>query len=244
MGLFLVCGLGVGLPHTYWHRLGDVQVFEGPDRVVLFVEVERAMRWPGLLPRPPWNFAAAFLRIDVFPDGRVERTALQSDLEGHITFNTILYAAVRLADGFYLLENPSYAPRPVYRLGPDRIDKLSSEEVIRATGEDVLHASGDIFDLSSVDAISARRGWRRLPDHWGRDYFGHPIDSTRHGVRLRHVNVWAREDSPESIVAESLPPDNHWPRTLIEVDRRRWRSYKDPADRAYLQARYVASPAR
>src|SRR4051812_44690657 len=122
--------VGVGLPNTYWHCLGDVQVFAGPDRVVLFVEVERAMRWPGLLSRPPHDFAAAFLRIDVFPDGRVERTALRSDLDVDITFNTNLYAAVHLADGFYLLENPSYAPRPVYRLGPDRIDRLSPKEEV------------------------------------------------------------------------------------------------------------------
>jgi hypothetical protein len=222
-------------------------VLEGPDRVVLFVEVERAMRWPGLLQSHPHNYAAAFLRIDVFPDGRVERAALRSDLKGHITFNTNLYAAVRLADGFYLLEDPSYAPRPVYRLGQDRIDRLSSDNVVKARGKDIMTASGNLFDLSKVDAISSGRGWRRLNPESCRGPFWHlsdPIDSTRQGVRLRHVGGEFNEDATESIIAESLSLANRWVRILVEVDTRRWKSYKAPGDRAYLRARYAASPAR
>ena len=90
--LFLVGVCGLGLPTTYWHALGYAQVFEGPDRVVLFVEVQQAMEWPGFLMTPGYYNAVAFFRIDVFPDGRVERTALQCDLEGEITLNTNLYA--------------------------------------------------------------------------------------------------------------------------------------------------------
>ena len=113
-------------------------------------------------------------------------------LSGHITFNTNLYAAVHLADGFYLLENPSDAPRPVYRLSPGRIDRLSTEDATRAAGEDVLLASGDVSDLSQIDAISAKRGWRRLnePGHGLYKVSSDPIDSTRHRVRLRHVGGW------------------------------------------------------
>ena len=175
------------------------------------------------------------------------RTALPFDLEGHITFNTNLYAVVRLADGFYLLENPSYAPRPVYRLGPNRIDRLSSEEVDRVTGNDVVQASGKYFDLSKVDEISSQRGWRRLNHEPGDGPFlliSDHIDSTQLGVRLRHVGHSWDEDSSESIVAESLSPTDRWTRTLIDVDTRRWTSYEDPRDRAYLRARYAASPAR
>jgi hypothetical protein len=59
------------------------------------------------------------------------------------------------------------------------------------------------------------------------------------------VGGWlAAEDVPESIIAESLSSANGWSRTLINVDSRRWKSYKDPGDRAYLRARYTASPAR
>jgi hypothetical protein len=240
----VVCGLGVGLPNTYWHRLGYVQVLEGPDRVVLFVEVNRAMRWPGLIARHSHNFAAAFLRIDVFPDGRIERTTLSSDLEDRLTFNTNLYVVVHLADGFYLLKD---AARPVYRLGPDRVDRLSSEEAVRATGNEVLHARTALFDLSRLDAISARRGWRRLNHEPGNGPYllrSDSIDSTRHGVRLRHTGGWLNPDAPESIIAESFSSTQRWTRTLIEVDTRRWTSYKAPSDRAYLRATYAASPAR
>jgi hypothetical protein len=243
--ILIVAANGVGFPKTYWHHIGDVQAFEGPDRVVVFVEVERAMKWPGLLSRPPHNFAAGFLRIDVFPDGRVERTVLYSDLEGHITLNTNLYAVAHLADGFYLLEKPSYAPRPAYRLGPDQVERLSREEATKAAGDETFLAGAHMFDLSKIDAISSRRGWRRLNrDHGGGPYLliADPIDSTSHGMRLRHSGRWM-EDGPETIVAESLSSTDRWTRTLIKVDMRRWESYQHPSDRAYLRARYAASPA-
>jgi hypothetical protein len=249
--LFLLVGVvGVGLPYTYWHHLGHVQAFEGPDRVVLFVEVERAMNRPGLFPGAyPYNFAAALWRIDVFPDGRVERTFLRLDVDDDVTLNTNLYAVVRLADGFYLVRMfGEGAPRPAYRLGPEGILWLPPKEAIRPTGEDVLEASQDPFDLSKVDAVSLRRGWRRFNrDRGGGPYLlsgSDPIDSTRHGVRLRHLPQWFHEEEPESLVAESLSPTDRWARTLIEVDTRRWKSYREPGDRAYVLTKYAASPAR
>ena len=247
--LLLVGVAGLGLPYTYWHRLGYAQVFEGPDRVVLFVEVERAMNRPGLFPGAyPYNFAAALLRIDVFPDGRVERTTFKSNLGDELTFNTNLYAVVRLADGFYLAKMFGDAQMPTYRLGPDRIEALSSSEALVAKGQDILQASNDPFDLSGVDAVSLRNGWRRLnhePGHGPYLLIGpDPLESTRHGLRFRHVPRWLGESEPESIVAESLSPTDRWTRTLIEVDTRHWRAYKSPGDRAYLRAKYTASPAR
>jgi hypothetical protein len=240
---------GLGLPYTYWHRLAYVQVFEGPDRVILFVEVAREMDRPGLFPGAyPYHFAAALLRIDVFPDGRVERTNLGFDCDDGLTFNTNLYALARLADGFYLVKMfGEGAPKPAYRMGPDGRLWPASKEVIRATGQDVARAGRDPFDLSGGDAVSLRRGWRRLSQESGHGPYlliSGPIDSTRHGVRLRHLPRWLREHEPESIVAESISSADRWTRTLIEVDTRRWKSYKDPSDRAYLRARYAASPAR
>lgn len=245
--LLHIFGLGIGQPVTYWHRLGDAQVFEGPDRVVVFIEIERAMQWPGFMDRPPHNYPAAFLRIDVFPDGRVERSELGSDLEGHITFNTNLYAIVRLADGFYLVENPSYAPKPAYSLTAKQIERLTPEEGARATGNDLLRTSDSMFDLSKLDAISAKRGWRRLNHEPGGGPYlliADPVDSTRHGVRLRHVGGMFDVDAPESIVAESLSANKQWNQRLIEVDTRRWKARRNPSDRAYLRERYAASPAR
>jgi hypothetical protein len=249
--LFLLVGvLGLGLPYTYWHRLAEVQAFEGPDRVVLFVEVQRAMNRPGLFPGAyAYDLAAALWRIDVFPDGRVERTPFRLDDVGDdITLNTNLYTVVRLAEGFYLVERwREGRPRPVYRLGPEGIRWLPSKEVIRATGQDVLEASSDPFDLSKVDAISLRRGWRRLNrERGGGPYLrlgSDPIDSARHGLRLWHLPRWWDWDEPESLVAESSSPTDHWTRTLIEVDTRRWKSYREPGDRAYVLSKYAASPA-
>lgn len=249
--VFLFVGVaGLGLPITYWHYLGCGHVFEGLDRVVVFIEVRRAMQWPGFLMTPAYNDPVAFFRIDVFPDGRVERATLRADLGGHITFNTNLYVVVRLADGFYLVENPGYAPRVAYRLGSDRIEPLTSEERTRATGQDVLQAGGGFFDLSRVDAISARRGWHRISGRRGDgpspllSSYSDPIDSTRHGVRLRYAGDPVDRDGLDAIVAESLSPTDRWARTLIEVDTRRWWSYTGPSNLAYLRARYAASPAR
>ncbi len=238
--------MGVGFPNTYWHCIGNVQVFEGPDRVVLFVEVQRGMKWPGLLGRPPHNFAAGFLRIDVFADGRVERTALRSDLKGYITFNTNLYVVVHLADGFYLLESPWHAPRPAYRLGPDQVEPLTEEEARKAVGDETFPTNRNMFDLSKVDAISARRGWRRLNNERLGPFLLHsdPVDSTRHDVRLRHFGGWLSQDEPETIAAESLSSTESWNRTVIKLDTKRWKSYKSPSDRAYLRAQYAASPAQ
>ena len=225
-----------------------MQVFEGPDRVTLFVEIERAMLRPGLFPGAyPYNFAAAFLRIDVFPDGRVERATLRFDRDVDITFNTNLYAVVRLADGFYLVNMFAQPPTPAYRLEADRSEWLSSEDASRAAGHDVLEEGRDLFDLSKVDAVSQSRGWRRLNQEQGGGPYlliSDPIESTRHRVRLRHVGGWLHEDEPDSIVAESLSPTQRWTRTLIEVDTTRWKSYKNPSDRAYLRGRYAASPAK
>ena len=248
--LLLVGVAGLGLPITYWHYLGCGHVFEGPDRVVVFIEVRRAMQWPGFLMTPAYNDPVAFFRIDVFPDGKVERTTLQADLGGHITFNTNLYVVVRLADGFYLVENHQYPGRPAYRLGSDRIEPLTTEERARIAGAEVLESNGSPFDLSRGDAISAGRGWRRIsrgrsdgpsPLFW---QYSDPIDSTRHGVRLRYASDSVDQDGLGSIVAEALSPTNRWSRTLIEVDTRRWWSYTGPSNRAYLRARYAASPAR
>jgi hypothetical protein len=247
--LFVLVGVaGLGLPYVYWHHLRNAQVFEGPDRVTLFLEVERDMRRPGLFPAAyPYRFPAALLRIDVFPDGRFERTTLRFDLDDYITFNTNNYTVVRLADGFYLLTMVGDVPMPAYRLGLDRIEALSSEDAIRATGQDMLQAGRDQFDLSKMDAVSVARGWRRInQEHVGPYQMlgSGPIDSTRLGVRLRHVPRWLHEGEPESIVAESLSPTERWARTLIELDTRPWKAYKSPTDRTYLRTKYVASPAR
>ncbi len=247
--LFLLVGvLGLGFPYTYWHGLGHVQAFEGPDRVVLFVEVERGMNRPGLFPGAyPYLFAAAIGRIDVFLDGRVERTTFRLDVDDDVTVNTNLYVVVRLADGFYLERMfGRHAPTPAYKLEPDGTLSLPSKEAVRTAGPDVIPASNDPFDLSRVDAISLRNGWHRLHDEHGRPYrllALDPIESTRLGIRLGHLPRWPREDEPESLVAESLSPADPWTRTLIEVDTRRWKSYREPSDRAYLRAKYAASPA-
>lgn len=246
--LFLIFGAGVRSPNIYWHHLGDVQAFEGPDRIVLFVEVERAMKWPGLIGRVPHNFAAGFLRIDIFPDGRVERAHLQSDLKGHITLNPSLYAVAHLADGFYLIDEPAFAPKPAYRFGPDRIDPLSSEEAIRAAGEDVLPTRDHFYDFSGLDAISAKRGWQRLQRKSNDWQYPDPvglITSTRHGVKLWQIGKsWGQHDAPQSIIAESLSPTNRWAHTLLELDTRPWKSHKAPGDRDYLREQYAANPAR
>lgn len=248
VALSLIFGTGTSSPNTYWHHPGGVQAFEGPDRVVLFVEVERVTKLPGLLRESPYRHnAVEFVRIDILPDGIIERTHLQSNLEDNISFELSRYAAVYLANGFYLVDDPWTAPRPAYRLGPDRIERLSPNEAIRAAGEDVLPASDPSSDLSGLDAISAKRGWSPL--HRKSDDWQYPdplglINSTRHGVRLWQVGRSWDKGTPQSIIAESLSPTNRWTHTLLELDTRPWKSYKDEDDRDYLREQYAANPAR
>ena len=46
---WLIFGFGLGLPYTYWIRISHLQAFEGPEGVTVFIEGERAMRYPGFL---------------------------------------------------------------------------------------------------------------------------------------------------------------------------------------------------
>ena len=62
-------------------------------------------------------------------------------------------------------------------------------------------------------------------------------------VRLRHAGGLFYNEGLESIIAESISPTNRWAYTLIEVNTRRWKSYRDPTDRAYLRRRYAAARA-
>src|SRR4051794_5912528 len=85
-GVFLIFGAGLGSPYTYWLIISDVQIFEGPSSVVLFVEVERTMRYPGFLQEAPIRRPVRLDRVHVALDGGVERSNLK--FQGEPTFNT------------------------------------------------------------------------------------------------------------------------------------------------------------
>ena len=238
--LILFVGMGLGSPRTYWQRIGDMQAFEGPDRLVLFVEVRRAMRWPGLISSKAINLAAGFLRVDVFPDGRVERKDLRYNPEDHLTLNTNIGVVLKLVDAFHLARTSnSTGERRLYRLGPDQITALFPTELEKALSKDGPLTFDSRFDLSSLDSISIRNGWRRIDDEGSNTY-----ESIRLGVRIRHRKESWEATGPEVVVAESLTIPGAWSRTLITVDRRRWTSYKDPGNRKYLRQKYAETPPR
>ncbi len=93
-------GTGMGKPFRYWESIDWVQVFEGPDRVVLFVEVDRNQGRPGPLVSPAnVHLPQRLIRIDIFPDGRVRRALLEH--EKRLSFHPNLARIVRGRDDFY-----------------------------------------------------------------------------------------------------------------------------------------------
>src|SRR4051794_19970991 len=84
--LLMGFGSGLGLPYTYWLQISEVQAFDGEDGVVLFVEVERTMRYGGFLQNAPINKTMQLLRVDVSRDGQVSQVSLK--FNDNTTFNT------------------------------------------------------------------------------------------------------------------------------------------------------------
>ena len=224
LAVFVVVGvLGLGLPYVYWYTMRDVQIFDGPEELVLFVDVYKAMRYPGLAQTNPLDKSARLIKITVTPQGAVELSPLQYH-GGYITFNANLFTVLRFSDDFYLVENPLSTGRRLLRFNGDVIEPAARpdhDEILRSFG------TADLSDRTKLDKINEENGWRRLNDDNGKGPYlvhGDSIISKRNRVRLR---LETREGS-ESLIAESLSETNPWTKTLITIDTRRWRSYKAP----------------
>jgi hypothetical protein len=222
----LVFGAGLGLPYTYWLQIAEVQAFDGEDGVVLFVEVERAMRFGGFLQEGPINKAMQLLRIDVSKDGQVSQIPLKFDED--TTFNTNIAPIIRLPDHFYLVQQPSMG-RPscqLHRVDGDRIEPLSLEEsrtILQAIGLR-CGESRTLDDFEEFDLISKRSGWERLNRSSYMFEHDSPVVSNRHKLRL----LFIKEDQFQAIVTESFSGPNHWSQAIVRVNTRRWKSYKSP----------------
>lgn len=222
----LVFGAGVGLPYTYWLQIAEVQAFEGEGGVVLFVEVERTMRYGGFMQEAPIRKTMQLLQIEVSGDGQVRQTPLK--YHGYTTFNTNIAPIIRLPDHFYLVQQPSMG-RPscqLHRVLGDRIEPLTLEESGKILQEIGLRCGGSrrLDDFGEFDLISKRSGWQRLN---GSSYMfkqDAPVVSHRHKLRL----VFVEDDRSQAIVAESFSGPNQWSKPLVEVSTRRWKSYQSP----------------
>lgn len=218
---FFVFGFGHGLPATYWLRLSEVQIFEGPEGVVLFVEVERLARHSGFIPSRPMYWPGRLVRIDVSPTGLVRRTVLGH--QGYVTFNTNVSPAMRINDTFYLVKSPSLG-HPNCRL--QQIDdgwvrSLSveeSESVLGSVG--IACGSWGLWHFENLDRVSEKYGYRRLN---GSSYMihGEGFVSPRHRLRIRVMGL----GQSQAIMVESLTTDDPWNKTVERVSTRRWRSY-------------------
>lgn len=225
--VWAVVGTGAGQRYTYWHRIGNLQVFEGPDSVILFVEVQLATRRPGLIQSPPVvDEPSRLLQIEVAPDGAAKTTVLKSD--DFTTFNMNVAPIIRLADAFYVVDYPEGSLRKIHDGRVEPLDWAESQAVLRATG---LHDIG--WRDESLDRVSERNGWRRL-NEWdtSRPDSSQPIESQVHPMR-----IWCVEDESGAsgmIWAESAAKESPWVATLLTVDTKRWRSYKaSPRTRAH-----------
>jgi hypothetical protein len=222
----LVFGAGVGLPYTYWLQIAGSQVFEGENGVVLFVEVERTMRYGGFMQEAPIRKTMQLLRIDVSRDGQVSQIPLKFD-EG-TTFHTNIAPIVRLPDHFYLVQQPSMG-RPscqLHRVTGDHIEPLSFEESGRMLQAIGLQCGGSrsLDDFEEFDIISKRNGWERLNRSSYMFAYDAPIVSRRHKLRL----LFVEEDQSRAIVAESFSGPDHWSKPLVNVNTKHWKSYQSP----------------
>ncbi len=223
----LIFGAGLGLPYTYWLEIDQVQAFEGDDGVVLFVEVDRTMRYGGFLQEAPIDKTMQLLRVDVSRDGQASQVPLKFNDDA--TFNTNIAPIIKLSDHFYLVQQPSMG-RPscqVHQVLGDRIESLSfgeSDKILRSIGLPCGQSRG-LDDFSEFDTISQRSGWTRLNgSSYGFRYGRDPIVSARHKLRLRFVD----DGVSEAIVAESFDGPNHWSKPLVRVNTSRWKSYRSP----------------
>jgi hypothetical protein len=224
--LLLVFGNGLGLPYTYWLEISEVQAFDGEDGVVLFVEVRRTMEYGGFIQAPPIDKTIQLLRVDVSRDGNVSQVPLRFNQD--ITFNTNVAPIIRLPDHFYLVQEPSMG-RPscqLHRVLGDRIESLTFDESGRILQSIGLRCgeTRSIDDFEAFDRISRRNGWQRLNGSSYSFRFESPVVSHRHKLRL----LFVEEGLSQSIVADSFSGPNHWSKTLVSVDTRRWKSYRSP----------------
>ncbi len=213
----VVCA-GLGLPNTYWHRIGNLQAFEGPDSVILFVEVELATRRPGLVRSPPVVAQPSrLLQIEVAPDGAARTTVLKSD--DFTTFNMNIAPIIRIADAFYVVDYPEGLLRKLHDGRVEPLDWAESQAALQTTG---LHDIG--WRDESLDRVSERNGWRRL-NEWSTSLpdSSQPIESEAHSMR-----IWCEGEKygvMGMIRAESSAREAPWAATLLTVDTKPWRSY-------------------
>jgi hypothetical protein len=222
----LVVCAGLGQSKTYWHEIGPVQIFEGTDSVIAFVEISQATHRPGLI-RSPANvrIPARLLRIEVGRDGSVKQALLPS--EPHIDFNNV-DSVLKLADAFYLMNGPSSGQRGILlnKIDGDHIEPLSADEadeILRSEG--LLRAKPGIGSQEQFDRVLEKREWRRVGG-WRSGIWILPkaVDCDRLKIRLRGV----KSDLDETLTAESLGDGERWVKSLLTVNTRSQRSYGSP----------------
>ena len=206
--VFLVVVYGIGLPNTYWHRIGPVQIFEGGDVVVVFAEVDLVTLRPGLVRSPPtvWE-PVRFYRIDLSRAGLARKERLR--LPEGASFNRNLSRIVGLRDGFHLI-------------GMDRVMKLDGGLVEPIEG---LGIGRDTWDNEVLEKISQENGWRLLNNRHHLGPHREPVDSGTMDVRIR----LARTDPCQLLVAESRDAGNRRVIRLLEVNSKKWKSYRSPS---------------
>lgn len=224
-GLISAFGVGLGVPNTYWLQVGEMQAFEGPEGVVLFVEVDRTVRLPGSLRSAPVRKRPLqLLRIDVSPTGQVTRNTLR--FNNWTTFNMNIAPIVRLEDDFYLVQEPSVGHPDclLHRVhGKDVVPLSLAESRALLVSARLICGSLELGELAPLDRVSSANGWWRLngaSDSFRRDPEGYT--SERHKLRIRFTEA----DLTESIVAESLSENDRWITPAVTVITRRWKSYR------------------
>ncbi|WZO97890.1 hypothetical protein EP7_004942 [Isosphaeraceae bacterium EP7] len=224
LAMILVVFIGVGRPETCWNRIKAVQIFEGPESVILFVEVDQVTERPGLVRSPGTVYDQLRLfRFEVTADGKVKQRLLEFEQgESFELWNR--GPVTRLSDGFYLFKRSLR----LSKIGEDRIERLSEKDsaaIVRGLPAQIqsFNFNSDVFDR-----VSKANGWTRLIVYDQRFKLSAELAvSAVHKMSLKIVLTDpSRDKNPsQEIRAESLDRSSPWSVRLLRQDNRRWWVY-------------------
>jgi hypothetical protein len=205
-----------------------LQILEGPDKVWIFIEVERVTDYSDeffarLMSAHPRREMVSQSVFTIDSRGTTTETIIASKPPGP-TFHPRLSDIFRTPDGFYLYSGPAMNhPATLFRWHENHFSPLTDQESAELRKLFPNQSFPDV--LNEVDAISARSGWRRRSDRGFKlSVHADPYVSARHQIRIR-VDLSDSQGQPRpagfrpsAVVAESAVDVAAWSKTLIKVD--------------------------
>lgn len=207
--LFLVFAFwatGFGLETTSID-LGPIQVFEGPDEIWLFVEIDRRRHILGAFASPTIIRSGVRQIVCVITADGVQ-SQFTNDAPLGVPFNGNLSCIYR-SDGFYGFYSSSEEDSHLFKWEKDHFERLKNTETAEKLPQYIFKSR--ISDY--LDGLSHENGWRiafeETQTPWDQD-----IEIPDKKVRLRITT--SKDEKYRYISAESLA-DRAWKKQMIEV---------------------------